>query len=174
MASQRIPFVFGSIPARFESDFSLEESLDRLQSAVSTSVFHAMTEQAMVGTVSVSRVSLRRDIPLVGNSFKPFFRGSFHEAGKCVALEGRFTVLPIIKLFLALCLVFAAVFVAIACVAVFRGDPDGVSKFRFSLLMVLAFVFITFFGQWFARNDIDWLSRRIASALANKDSRGAI
>jgi hypothetical protein len=170
MASQRIPFVFGSIPARFESDFSLEESMERLQAAVQSSIFHAMFEHAMFGKVSESKVSLQRVIPLVGNSFKPFFRGYFHEEGNRVILDGKFTVYPLIKVFLGLWLALAGAFAVAACVEWFRGDPDGIIKAVVGLAMIGFFVALIGLGQWFARNDVAWLSSRIAEALRQRES----
>jgi hypothetical protein len=56
--------------------------------------------QEAVGTVKSSCVSLQRVIPMVGNSFEPFFRGRFVEKTGKVILVGRFTMHWLVKAFM--------------------------------------------------------------------------
>jgi hypothetical protein len=49
----------------------------RLQAATRRSAFGVLGQQAAAGPVGESRVRLQRVIPMVGNSFKPFFLGRF-------------------------------------------------------------------------------------------------
>src|SRR5207253_733828 len=97
---QMLDFLYGSMPVEFGSQFDLEESVRRLRSATSRFYFSAfLIKQAAVGRVTARHVSLQRAIPFVSNSFKPFFRGSFQQAGSRVLLTGRFTLHPLVKVF---------------------------------------------------------------------------
>jgi hypothetical protein len=86
-----IDLLYGAVPAEFESAFDLDQSVRGLASATGRTIFSALLQQRAVGKVSASRVSLQRAIPFVGNSFKPFFIGSFQTSGHRVVLSGRFT-----------------------------------------------------------------------------------
>src|ERR1700722_19610501 len=87
-------------PAEFRSAYGLEESVERLRAATKRSVFSALAETTAVGKVSEQSVRLQRVIPMVGNSFKPFFLGRFEVSEGRVLLVGRFTMLPIVKVFM--------------------------------------------------------------------------
>jgi hypothetical protein len=89
-----------SAPAEFESSFGLSESVERLKAATRRSVSSATARQEAVGTVKESQVSLYCAIPMVGNSFKPFFRGRFIKRNGKVILPGRFTMHPYVKAFM--------------------------------------------------------------------------
>jgi len=167
MASQRIPFLFGSIPARFESDYTLEESIERLGATVQSSVFHSLFEQAAVGQVSEANVSLQRVLPMVHNGFKPHFKGSFCVESGRVILDGRFAVQPATKIFLGFAFSFLAICGVIACVIFFHGETRNVEVSLGFLGMIPLFCTIAFFGQWLARNDVAWLSSRIEGALSS-------
>jgi len=74
-------FVFVSVPARFPSDFSVNQSVERLRANTRRTIFSALFRQAALGPVSESRVRLQRVIPLFGDSFKPIFVGRLVTAG---------------------------------------------------------------------------------------------
>jgi hypothetical protein len=90
----------GSPPVEFASSFGLSESVERLKAATRRSVFSVLARQEAVGTVTESRVSLQRVIPMMGNSFKPFYRGRFIEVDGNVILTGRFTMHWLVKVFM--------------------------------------------------------------------------
>src|SRR5579862_9715224 len=92
--------LYESTPAEFSCAYGLEESVERLRAATKRSVFSALSETAAVGKVSEKSVRLQRVIPMVGNSFKPFFLGQFQISNGQVLLIGRFTMLPIVKVFM--------------------------------------------------------------------------
>jgi hypothetical protein len=75
-------FLWGSIPAEFESRFGMEESVRKLSGATRRFVF-LVTKQVAVGHVSRDRVSLCRVMPFYGNFF--FFVGKFAKiaVGSC-------------------------------------------------------------------------------------------
>ncbi len=76
-----LKFLYGATPAEFKSAYGLEESVGRLQAATSRSFFGSMSKQTAAGKVSASTVRLQRVIPMVSNSFKPFFFGRFEQRG---------------------------------------------------------------------------------------------
>jgi hypothetical protein len=146
--------------AEFESSFGLADSLERLQSATRRSVFSVWSRPEAVGTVTQSRVSLQRAIPMTRNSFKPFFRGHFIQRKGKVVLAGRFTMHPFVKAFMAFwfggagCLTFL---MAIHSKAIL-GPLLGFGMIVGGIAMVTA-------GKSLARNDEAWLSGVICGAL---------
>jgi hypothetical protein len=161
----------GAEVVEFESAFDLAESVDRLRAATKKSVFQAVSNQQAVGTVTETRVSLQRVIPMMGNSFKPFFVGCFVESSGKIVLRGRFTMQWFAKLFMAFWfglngLMMAAMVVAvIASAKAWIGVAFTVGMLCFGLGMVRL-------GQWFSRNDPIWLSNVINAALANSPRTG--
>jgi hypothetical protein len=157
--------LYESTPAEFRSAFGLEESVERLRAATKRSVFSALSEPAAVGKVSERSVRLQRAIPMVGNSFKPFFLGRFESTDGKVVLVGRFTMLPITKVFMT----FWFGFVTLTSAAFLFGAnstiraPATLAPFG----MIGAGIAMVSFGKWLARNDVAWLSEVIEGALAS-------
>ncbi len=170
MAYPNPPPLFGSIPAEFTSDFSMEESVERLRAVVKRSIFQALFEEAGVGKVTANRVSLQRVIPMVGNSFKPFFIGSFRTRGQRVVLSGRFTVLPLVKVFMAFWFGDLGLMIVVAGIPLLiAGNPNGALAFLFLLGFTALGYGMVRLGQWFARNDLAWLSALIRRALVKEE-----
>lgn len=124
-------------------------------------------KQIAVGRVTATRVILQRVIPFVGNSFKPFFFGSFRVERTRVVLTGKFTMHSIVKIFLSLWFGICAFSIPLAFlqVAIHGGswwEPFG------PIGMFCAGLGIVGLGKWFARNDIAWLSDVIRKALASQ------
>jgi hypothetical protein len=157
----------GTSVVEFTSDYSLEESVKRLAGIVKKSVFSALTRQELVGKVSSDRVSLQRVIPFFGNSFKPFFIGTFQIKEGKVILSGNFTINRFVKSFLALWFGFCILWTLIAISTFFGEKPEsGLMSFA-GLGMLLAGFGIVRFGQWISRGDIAWISKRISEALSH-------
>lgn len=154
----------GSEPVEFVSSYDLPESVARLQAATRKWSLFNVSEQAAVGRVSETRVSLRRMIPMVGNSFKPVFVGRFEQAQGRVALTGRFRLSWFVKLFMAYWFGFCALFVVSSLTAAIHkpaaalASLAGVGMFALGLGMARLFA-------WFSRNDPAWLSDVIRTAL---------
>ena len=160
--------LYGSAPVEFRSAYDLAESVERLRAATKRSVFSAMGETTAVGKVSEGSVRLQRVIPLVGNSFKPFFIGRFDMHDGKVVLAGEFTMLLIVKVFMTFWLGVVAVFAGAVLLGSFR--PEGGSAWFFLLqpfVMIAGGIAAVAAGKWFARNDVAWLSRVIEGALAS-------
>src|SRR5690242_20429909 len=150
-------------PVEFESSYGLSESVERLRAATQRSVFSAVGQQEAVGTVKDSAVSLQRVIPMVGNSFKPFYRGRFIERDGKVILTGRFTMHWLVKAFLAVW--FGGLVCMILISAVSTQSPSTILMPLFGAGMFAAAAAIVWIGKWFARNDAAWLSNVIQGAL---------
>lgn len=159
-------FLYGSTAAEFESVFSIEESIARLSAATKTSVFKAISHQAAVGSVNDKKVSLQRVIPFVGNSFKPIFVGSFRCVGSKTVLLGHFTMHWVVKAFLTFWFGFCALWTILATSAAIADPRSAWFAPIFGIGLFAAGVALVRVGQWFARNDIDWLSSLISKVLS--------
>jgi hypothetical protein len=153
---------WNSTPAEFESSFGLNESVERLTAATRRSMFSSLSQQEAVGKVTEMHVSLQRVIPLVRNSFKPFYRGHFIERNEKVILSGKFTMHWLAKVFLTFW------FGGAACFTLFTlATISHASMFLplCGLGMMSAGVGLVALSKWFARNDAAWLSDIIRGAL---------
>src|SRR5215469_11530144 len=103
----------GSDPVEFESTYGMAESVERLKAATRRWGYFSVTQEVASGRVTESRVSLQRVIPMVGNSFKPFFVGGFQWRGGKVVLRGRFTLHWSVRVFMGFWLGFCALFAAL-------------------------------------------------------------
>ena len=158
-------FIYSSIPAEFKSTYGLTESVTRLRAATRRSAFGVLGQQAAAGPVSESRVRLQRVIPMVGNSFKPFFFGRFEVRGEEVYLTGRFTMLGLVKAFMTFWFGSVLAFgVALAIYAINIHGGHWLPALS-GLVMFGAGVGLVGFGKWLARNDVAWLSNIVRTAL---------
>jgi hypothetical protein len=159
-------FLYDSTPAEFRSAYGITESVERLSAATKRSVFSALGETTAVGKVSEKIVRLQRVIPMVGNSFKPFFIGHFEVRGEETVLVGQFTMLPLVKVFMSFWFGMCGLFAGAVLLAGLK--PQGPNATIFLLqpfLMVCGGIALVAAGKWFARNDAAWLSELIAAAL---------
>jgi hypothetical protein len=160
--------LYGSSPADFVSVYGLSESVERLAAATKRSVFSSWGETAAVGKVSESQVRLQRVIPMMNNSFKPFFFGRFEVRDGVTVLTGRFTLTLFVKIFMTgwfgmLLLIGGGILVSGVKA---QGSAPPFVLFQ-PLLMVGGGVLLVAFGKWLSRNDVAWLSSVIERALGN-------
>ena len=159
-------FLYGSTPASFESNYSLDTSVQLLRDATRRTVFGAFTSQQAVGKVSADRVVLQRAIPFVGNSFKPFFVGHFKSTGRGIVLTGRFTMHWYAKAFMTVWFGFCLLWTLLVTISL-ASTQDLPWWAPFSGLgMIAAGVSMVQFCKFLARNDTAWLSNVISSALS--------
>jgi len=166
-------FLYGSTPAEFKSAFSLAESVERLRAATKRSSFSALAQSAAVGPVKETKVRLQRVIPMFQNSFKPFFFGHFEARPDGVYLTGKFSLLPFVKIFMTFWLGATVVIgIVIGAGAQSQGAEPwgmlgcfGMTAFGIGLIAL---------GKWLARNDADWLSSVIRTALQASNPSGAV
>jgi hypothetical protein len=160
--------LYGSTPAEFVSAYGLSESVERLAAATKRSVFSSWGETSAVGKVSESQVRLQRVIPMVNNSFKPFFFGRFEVRDGVTMLTGRFTLTPFVKIFVT---VWVGMLLLVGGGMLASGvkTPGSAPPFVLiqPLLMVVGGVLLVAFGKWLSRNDVAWLSSVIGRALGN-------
>jgi len=166
--------LYRGIPARFDSDFPLEDSVRRLREATKRSVFSELTRQSAVGTVSERKVKLQRVIPFFGNSWKPIFIGEFLIDHGRVVLDGQFTMFTSTKVFNTIWFGFAIVWTLLSCffavgTAVAPNLPPDVRLTVLFPLIGIAFICVGLlmvrFGWWSSRGDIAYLSNVIKQAL---------
>lgn len=166
MIRRVLGFLYGDVPARFPSDFPLSESVARLRERTRRSVFVTLFQEAAAGPVTESRVRLQRVIPLVGNSFKPIFVGTFQQSHGRIVLEGRFTMFLFAKILMTMWLTFALLWTCVAALAVLR---DGAMTLFFPLygfgLFATGIAFLRV-CWWLSRNDIAFLTSVIQRALS--------
>jgi hypothetical protein len=157
--------LFGSEPAEFESSYPLEESVQRLDAARG-SMLAALKKQVATGTVSESRVVLKRVVPFVRNSFKPYFVGHFEQRMGKVILVGTFTMHWSVKVFMTFWLGFCALWTILAAPATFNVPQQRL----FPLIgvgMLAAGVAFLRICRWFSRSDPAWLSSHIRETLSS-------
>jgi hypothetical protein len=159
----------GSAIVEFESAFGLAESVERLRAATRRSLFSAVAHEAAVGTVKETRVSLQRVIPMVGNSFKPFFIGRFVASGDKVVLRGSFTIHRFTKLFMTVWFGGLAL-MTLSMLAAGLHSPSIWVGILFAIGMMGAGLGLVRIGQWFSRRDPAWLSAVIGVALGAPDA----
>lgn len=157
--------IVGSEPVEFESAYGLNKSIECLRAATSRWGVFALAQQAAVGKVTESRVSLQRVIPMVGNSFKPFFVGRFVQSNGKVRLVGRFTLHWFVKLFIAVWLGGVGFFVIFGTIAAIHSPRNAPLPLT-ALAMLIFAIGLFRLGGWFSRNDAAWLSDIIRSALS--------
>jgi hypothetical protein len=160
--------LYGSTPAEFVSVYGLSESVERLAAATKRSVFSSWGETSAVGKVSESQVRLQRVIPMMNNSFKPFFFGRFEVRDGVTVLTGRFSMTVFVKIFMTvwfgmLLLIGGGILVSGVKA---QGSTPPFVLFQ-PLLMVGGGVLLVAFGKWLSRNDAAWLSSVIGRALGN-------
>jgi hypothetical protein len=167
-----VRLLYDSISAEFCSAYALAESVERLSAATKRSVFSALGETTAVGKVSERVVRLQRVIPVVSNSFKPFFIGHFEVRDGVTVLVGKFTMLPLVKVFMSFWFCMLGLFTGAVLLDGFKlRGPNATFILLQPFLMIGGGIALVAAGKWFARNDVAWLSELIAMALgARRDS----
>jgi hypothetical protein len=158
--------LYESTPVEFRSAYGIAESVERLLAATKRSAFSALGDAAAVGKVSAESVRLQRVIPMVRNSFKPFFTGQFAIRDGVTVLTGQFGMAQSTKIFMTVWLGIVAFAACGMLLATFKATPAtphwvGIMP----LLMVFAGLGLVALGKWFGRNDAAWLSGVISQAL---------
>lgn len=158
--------LYGSTPAEFRSAYSVPESVDLLLGATKRSAWSALDDTTAVGQVSAESVRLHRVIPMIRNSFKPFFTGRFENRDGVTVLTGCFTMPMVVKIFMSFWLGMVALF----AVGLLLGSLNSTASFPLwaaiaPLFMLATGLGLVRLGKWFARNDAMWLSGIITQTL---------
>lgn len=155
---------FGSIPARFESGLTLEQSVRRL--GKDTDPWTLSFEERVVGRVSPTQVKLwRRRSFWRGNGYGAIFKGRFESANGKVVLIGRFSGVRLVQLVMVL---WSGLFAFGAWSEwIEQGtQPDPTLLF---VIAPAAFAVIALLMVWVvqheARENMTWLIAQIRSRL---------
>jgi hypothetical protein len=170
-------FVFPQLPIRFESRFSITESVDRLRARTKRWPLN-LTRQIVAGRVTENDVRLQRSIPFFGNSYKPIFAGSFVEDGGRVFLVGKFRIFLFSQAFMTVWLSFALIWSVLAVFSVSMhwhdAQPSAIPKPMSALfplfglgMFFLGLLFIRFFWR-ISRSDIMFISNVLRDALGEE------
>jgi len=105
-------------------------------------------------------------IPMVQNSFKPFFSGRFESRDGVTVLTGSFGMSMFTRIFMTFWLGVVALVGVSFVVGGLNATPSYPREVVFVPLFVLgAGLGLIALGKWFARNDVAWLSGVIGRAL---------
>jgi hypothetical protein len=171
MRGSLFTYLYGSIPAVFESDFDLDASVERLAHATERSFLGSlMRGQAAEGEVSRHEVFLKRRILLIPNFYAPCFVGAFTEREGKVLLAGRFRAGHFLRIFFALYFVGALLLALLTAPSVSLQDTGSWLMPALCMAMLISAVILLVFYQRFARNDVAWLSDRIGQSLRDNGS----
>jgi hypothetical protein len=167
MSSWVSRLLFDSTPAQFDSNFSVEESVEKLRGASARWYsLSGLFNQRAVGVVFPDRVRLERVRPFIRNDFKPQFVGHFVQSDGKVFLVGAFSMRLWTKVFMTFWLGFCVLWILGATIAVFAVPASP--KFL-PLAGVLMFVIgssFTLAAKSWARDDISWLKDLIGNTLS--------
>jgi hypothetical protein len=162
-------------PATFVCRYDTHESIQRLSSVVKKWPFVSPFRQALVGKVKGDEVIIYRVRPFVGNSCIPVFYGAFHVRDGVTALEGIFSMQRSNRTGAALWFGFIALMAIIFPIAALSGPlitsspmPQWQAKLEFALtpLGLLIFGVLTVkVCKWFARTDVEFISKRVQATL---------
>jgi hypothetical protein len=157
----------GSDLVEFESSFGVAESVERLKAATRRWAMFTLSQEAAVGTVTESCVSLRRVIPMGGNSFKPFFVGRFLVRQNQVVLTGRFAPHWSARLFMGFWFGFCVLFTSSALFAAVSAPNATIMQLAGIAIATFGIGLVRISGWFSPRNDRAWLSDVIRTALGN-------
>ena len=157
--------LYGTVPVEFHSPLPVSESITRLRNATDSSLLGPLAGQAMTGKVTEEKVKLERSISFVQNSFKPVFLGRVEPASRGSVLRGAFGLPWSVKAFMTFWFGFCVLWTVGAAFAVAK-TPEA----WFFPLAGIGFIAVGYgmvrLGQWFARNDREYLERAIKAALS--------
>ncbi len=170
-ARQVLNLAFYRRDVEFSTPYSKSRAIARLDGAVASSfsIFHA----GVVGSANARRVSLRRNIPFVGNSFAPRFVGRFEEAATGSLLRGTFRLSWPSRIFAGYGLVFCIAWTIIVTFDVFREATTPLWFPLIGLVMLAVFAAMVALGRWFARNDEAAITREVEHILQSRNSTRA-
>jgi hypothetical protein len=158
-------FLFASEAVAFRTALTLDQAVASLRSATAQPSFRSLPQEAAIGTVCGTKVSLRRTIPSFDNSFMTFFVGRFSvESGETV-LDGAFTVHWMMKVMMGLWVGFIALW---SLPALFNATANRAGAWFFPLAglgMLLVAVAVVRVARWRGRHDQQFLVDLIETSL---------
>jgi len=166
-----VKLVYDSQPVELVSDYSLDESVDRLWRAIKPWSPVAFLASGPVGEVTAGNVRIEWVTPMFGNPFKPMFLGKFVErsSGK-VTLVGRFTISKVVKAFMTFWFGALALCSPISLFAMVSGGPQAWIRVVAVPGMFLAGCVLVYCGKRWSRRDSERLSDVITQSLTCRSS----
>ena len=172
-------FLFGNIPFSCESNFSLEDSVSRLQENKKQQenkkryIFGFLSKEKIIGKVGASRVVLARVVPFFPSGFNPTLVGKFKEENGRVYFEGKFTTFWFPKIFMTIWLSFSLLWIGLAFIPLFQTLADQANKLSYEVFILPIFgiafscigVLILKLSWRLSIKDIDYLKKIVIEAL---------
>ena len=150
--------LFATRPAEFESDYSLAESVERLQE-----ITRALSP-AIRGTVAETYVSIHRADPPTRQDFRPWFFGRFIASNGRVVLRGGYSMHDGAKIFMGLWLAGCAYALWRSFVAAME-DSASPAVLLVPLVLLAAGALVVWLGHKATRDDPAWISDVITRTL---------
>jgi hypothetical protein len=142
----------------FESDYSLAESVQRLQDVT------RVLSPAIRGRVAETYVSIHRPGPPVWQEVRPWFFGRFHERNGRVVLRGGYSMHDGIKVFMAVWLLGCTIALWLSIRPAIVGE-SSIFLPLVPLGLLAGAVLTLWFGQRMTRDDPAWISDVITRTL---------
>ena len=166
MIGRALRYLFGGVPAQFDSALPDNHALAQLQAATLHGGAGRQRGTAASGEVAADHVSLQASRPGDRNAFAPVFTGAFRADNGHTRLQGTFAPHFLVRAFMALWLLIASGWTLGATYLVLRQAP----QWRWFPLVGLALLGIVLgivnLARTMAQRDIEWLSALIQRALA--------
>jgi hypothetical protein len=157
--------IFGSESLELSFEVPMAQAIERLRNEVSRTSFSRITSEGMVGIVNEENTKIQRVIPMVQNSFKPIFIGSFIKREGQTVLSGVLRFHRLVQIFMSIWFGFTSLWVLLTLVTVVAKPSEEWFFPLFGVLMLAFGVGLVKLGKWFSRNDKKWLSEHICDAV---------
>ena len=157
--------IFGIEALEVYSPLPAAEALQRLKNATDSSLLGPLAGQAMTGKVSGEKIKLERSISFVQNSFKPVFVGKIETHTRGSVLRGTLGLPRSVKALMTFWFGLCSLWTVEAAFAVATKPETWLLPIT-GIALVIAGYGIVRLGQWFARNDRQYLERTIRAALS--------
>jgi hypothetical protein len=164
--------IFGPLykpqPVTFHLGTPPDIAVERLSSATKSLWYGFLFEEALIGSVTTSRVVLRHRRPFFHNSFAPIFVGALRSEPGGAVLEGLFTVSLFTEVFMRLWLSGVALVFLRTLLNLIVGQPPLAGRIAAVLnvaLMFLAGLTLASLGWWLSRGDIEYISQRVHESI---------
>lgn len=162
-----IRLLFDKQPARFNSSFGIEESVERLSWFVKRWPYLPPYRKSLIGTVKSNKVSLS----LGKGGWEPVFHGKFRIENGVTILDGCFVRSLYIRILLSLwfgLLILSAFEIPIRVLT----NTNTALPLQYQLFSIFSPWLMFFFGvalvswsKWRSRNNIKIISQQVHSAL---------
>lgn len=167
--------LFNDTEACFECRYPVTEAVSRLAAEVSPIILPSGSGKCAVGRVSEEEVAIKRHAPMVMNSFKPVFYGTFETQGEKTVLTGCFTVTLLTKMFVFVWLAAMTFFTLLgsipAIIHAITEYPDGLVALWLplaGLAMIGLGATMALCCKWFVRKDTAILSELIVRTIGRQ------